>query len=99
MEPFPANFCKCIVQINFKKEEQIRYKVLTDLFQKGFTSESSATKYALCALSRENTAKCTKTKFKIAIKVNKILILQATDKLLFRNLEQDLLTFCFLSPK
>ena len=31
-----------------------------------------------------------KTKLKIAIKINKILILQATDILLFRNLEQDL---------
>ena len=79
MEPFPANFCECIVQINFSKKgtDQVQNSdlILKRIYIGVFCDQARA----LRTVAGKHR-KCTKTKFKIAIKVNKILILQATDK-------------------
>ena len=70
MELFPANFCQCIVQINFKKKRNRSGTKLWPNSQKNLHRSllRPGTRSAHC---RGKTPQMYKTKFKIAIKINK----------------------------
>ena len=56
MGPFRPIFASVLFKLILKERNRSGTSLWPDLFQRRYTSESSATKYALCALSRENSA-------------------------------------------
>ena len=81
MDLFPANFCKCIVQINFKRKgtDQVQNSdlILKRIYIGVFCDQARA----LRTVAGKHR-KCTKRNFKIAIKIAKTFIFVETDLIL-----------------